>query len=363
MKKTLFLLLTILISCVSLSAQYRSNHGHFYGPRHPRVERHHPRMDRHHSMGHRANPKAPEFLKKGDKIAILSPSSVPTDLSIIDKGAAAIRNWGFEVVEGKHARSNYHTYAGTPEERVADIMWALRDPSIKAIVCSRGGYGSANCLNLLPVDTLRKYPKWIIGYSDITGFLSAEVRAGNMGIHGNMCGYLAKTGGTDQLSLYLRDMLMGKMPRYEVPGNKYNKPGKASGILIGGNMCVYGDIADTPFDFLDRAFIDGRDIILFIEEVEEPYSRIDRMFQHLILRGAMDKIKALVVGRFDGCPTSRGYNSVFEFIDEYVRPYNIPVCYDFPAGHDETWNYPLIEGCPVTLDVAKDKVTMEFNIK
>ena len=347
MKKALFLLLTILIAC-SVAAQPRPHRG-YHGPRHPRVERHHPRMDRHHRIGHRATPKAPEFLKKGDKIAILSPSSVPTDLSIIDKGAAAIRNWGFEVVEGKHARSNYHTYAGTPEERVADIMWALRDPNIKAIMCSRGGYGSANCLNLLPVDTLRKYPKWFIGYSDITGFLSAEVRAGNMGIHGNMCGYLAKTGGTDQLSLYLRDMLMGKMPRYEVPGNKYNKPGKASGILIGGNMCVYGDIADTPFDFLDRAFIDGRDIILFIEEVEEPYSRIDRMFQHLILRGAMDKIKAL------------GFK--FEFIDEYVRPYNIPVCYDFPAGHDESWNYPLIEGCPVTLDVAKDKVTMEFNIK
>lgn len=327
-----------------------------------------PRL-RPHNRGHRPphherkeTPKAPDFLKQGDTIAILSPSSVPTDLSIIDKGEAVLQGWGFKTVEGRYARTNYHTYAGTPEQRLSDIMWALRDPSIKAIVCSRGGYGSANVLNLLPVDTLKKYPKWIVGYSDITGYLSAEVRAGNMAIHGNMCGRLAETGGTDSPSLYLRDMLMGKLPRYEVPGNKYNKPGTATGILIGGNMCVYGDIADTPFDFLDRSFTDGRDIILFIEEVEEPYSRIDRMFQHLILRGAMDKIKALVVGRFDGCPPSRGYNSVFEFIDEYVKPYNIPICYDFPAGHDESWNYPLIEGCPVTLKVAKDKVTMEFNL-
>ena len=219
-------------------------------PRHhrgPRSPHHGPRM------GRIINPEAPEFLKKGDKVAILSPSSVPTDLSIIDKGAKAIQSWGFQTVEGKHARSSYHTYAGTPEERVEDIMWALRDPSIKAIVCSRGGYGAANCLNLLPLDSLKKYPKWIVGYSDITGYLSAQVRAGNMAIHGNMCGYLAKTGGTDQLSLWLRDMLMGKMPRYEVPGNELNKPGKASGILIGGNMCVYGDIADTPYDFLDRS--------------------------------------------------------------------------------------------------------------
>ena len=136
MKKTLFLLLTILISGASLQAQYRSRHGQVYGPRHPRTERHHPRMERHHRMGQEAAPVAPEFLKKGDTVAILSPSSVPTDLSIIDKGAAAIRQWGFNVVEGKHARSNYHTYAGTPEQRVADIMWALRDPSIKAIICS-----------------------------------------------------------------------------------------------------------------------------------------------------------------------------------------------------------------------------------
>ena len=329
-------------------------------PRHhrgPRSPHHGPRM------GRIINPEAPEFLKKGDKVAILSPSSVPTDLSIIDKGAKAIQSWGFQTVEGKHARSSYHTYAGTPEERVEDIMWALRDPSIKAIVCSRGGYGAANCLNLLPLDSLKKYPKWIVGYSDITGYLSAQVRAGNMAIHGNMCGYLAKTGGTDQLSLWLRDMLMGKMPRYEVPGNELNKPGKASGLLIGGNMCVYGDIADTPYDFLDRRFIDGRDIILFIEEVEEPYSRIDRMFQHLILRGVMDKIKALVVGRFDGCPPYRGYNSVPEFIAEDTRDYNIPICYDFPTGHDESWNYPLIEGCPVTIDITKEKVTMEFNVK
>ena len=309
----------------------------------------------------KATPKAPAFLKKGDKVAILSPSSVPTDLSIIDKGATALRNWGFEVVEGKHARSNYHTYAGTPEERVEDIMWALRDPSIKAIVCSRGGYGSANCLNLLPVDTLRKYPKWIVGYSDITGFLSAEVRAGNMGIHGNMCGYLAKTGGTDQLSLYLRDMLMGKMPRYEVPGNEYNKPGKASGILIGGNMCVYGDIADTPFDFLDRAFIDGRDIILFIEEIDEPYRNIDRLFNMMVKRGLLANCRGIVLGDFSGCGTDMDYASVEEMLHTYLKDYDIPVLCGFPAGHGDV-NLPLVMGAPVKINVDANGGTIDFGI-
>ena len=349
MKKAL-LLIAIIAMCGTSGVQAQHRHrGHGWGQR--MIEKKQQQL-----------PQAPAFLKKGDKVAVLSPSSVPTKLEIIDKGEEVLKQWGFEVVEGRHARTNYHTYAGTPEQRLSDLMWALRDPSIKAIICSRGGYGSANVLNLLPLDSLKKYPKWIVGYSDITGYLSAQVRAGNMAIHGNMCGRLAETGGSDQPSLWLRDMLMGNIPTYEVPGNALNHPGKASGILIGGNMCVYGDIADTPYDFLDRSFIDGRDIILFIEEVEEPYSRIDRMFQHLILRGVMNKIKALVVGRFDGCPASRGYNSVYEFIDEYVKPYNIPICYDFPTGHDESWNYPLIEGCPVTLDVTRDKVTMAFNL-
>ena len=286
MKKAL-LLIAIIALCGTSSVQAQHRHrGHGWGQR--MIEKKQQQL-----------PQAPAFLKKGDKVAVLSPSSVPTKLEIIDKGEEVLKQWGFEVVEGRHARTNYHTYAGTPEQ---------------------------------------------------------------LAIHGNMCGRLAETGGTDQPSLWLRDMLMGNIPTYQVPGNALNHPGKASGILIGGNMCVYGDIADTPYDFLDRSFIDGRDIILFIEEVEEPYSRIDRMFQHLILRGVMSKIKALVVGRFDGCPASRGYNSVYEFIEEYVKPYNIPICYDFPTGHDESWNYPLIEGCPVTLDVTRDKVTMAFNL-
>lgn len=108
--KKLFLLIVIISSVVTAGvAQHRPHHrGH--RPHHEKKE----------------NPVAPEFLKKGDKVAILSPSSVPTDLSIIDKGADVLRGWGFEVVEGRYARTNYHTYAGTPEQRVEDIMGAAR---------------------------------------------------------------------------------------------------------------------------------------------------------------------------------------------------------------------------------------------
>lgn len=309
---------------------------------------------------HSLNPIAPPFLHAGDTIALLSPSSTPKP-GVVEAGVKTLTEWGYHVVVGRHANDAWRSFAGTHEQRLADLLAALRNPSVKAIVCSRGGYGSANVLALLPLDTLRRYPKWIVGYSDITGYLSAAVRAGFMGIHANMCGRLQDTGGTDLASAYLRNLLRGKLPSYRVPAHPLNHQGVASGIVVGGNMCVFGDLAGSPYDFLDPAFTDGRDIILFIEEVGESIARIDRLVQHLRVRGTLDKVKGVIVGRFDDCPLSRGYSSVHEMVEEYLRQYDIPVCYDFPTGHDENWNYPLIEGCPATLRVTGEGVELTFN--
>ena len=308
-----------------------------------------------------ADPVAPAFLKPGDKVAILSLSSKAKP-GTIEAGTEVFRRWGYEVVVGEHAHGEWRTFAATHEDRAADLLKALRDPEVKAIISSRGGYGSANVLALIPIDTLRKYPKWIIGYSDITGYLSAEVRAGNMAIHSNMCGALKKYGGTDYASETLRNILEGKaMPSYDLPGNKWNQPGEASGIVVGGNMCVYSDLAATPYDFLDPAFTDGRDIILFIEDVGEGLARIDRMIQLLRLRGILHQVKGIIVGRFTEYQTSRGYADMNEMIHDNLKDLEIPVCYDFPVGHDESWNYPMVEGAKATLTVTKDKVTLNYH--
>lgn len=304
-------------------------------------------------------PVAPPFLRPGDKIAVISPSSTPGK-NVPGNGAAVLEQWGFTPVMGEHVLSEHRSFAGTHNQRLEDLLRALRDPEIKAIMCTRGGYGAANVLALMHPDTLKRYPKWIIGYSDITAYLSAEVSAGNMGIHANMCGRLSKTQGTDKASLTLRDMLMGIMPHYDFPGHALNHEGQARGILVGGNLSVFTDIAGSPYDFLNDDFLAQNDVILFIEDVGENFAKLDRMFHQLVLRGALSKIKALVVGRFDDCPPSRGYNDVFEMINEYVAPYGIPICYDFPTGHDEDHNYPLIEGCMVSLNITKSGVTMDF---
>lgn len=308
-----------------------------------------------------STPVAPPFLKPGDSIAVLTPSSAVKP-EYISAGMRVLRQWGYVPVLGPNARAEWRTFAGTHEQRRDDMLWALTDPSIKAIMCTRGGYGSANVLALMPDDAFSRNPKWIIGYSDISGYLSAEVRAGVMGIHASMCGHLFDTDGNDEASQMLRDILAGRPQAYTVPGHPLNNPGKAEGIVLGGNMCVVGDLAETRFDMLEKDYVADKDIILFIEEVEEPFSRIDRMLQHLRLRGLLDHVKGIIVGRFSGCKPSRGYADTHEMIYETLQHYPaIPICYDFPVGHDENWNYPLIEGCKATLTVGKDQVTLQFH--
>ena len=305
-------------------------------------------------------PVAPAPLHPGDTIAIISPGSTPKD-GVAEAGANVLKQWGFNVVIGSHAYSKHAMYAGTTGERLADFLWALRDPSVKAIVCTRGGYGSSLLLYAMDRNILTTYPKWIVGYSDITSLHSAQVRAGNMSLHANMCGALAERGANDAVNLMLRDVLLGKRPTYNVPAHPLNHMGKAAGILVGGNMAVMSNLAGSPtYDFLDRDYILGRDIILFFEDVSESMPRVISMLYQLKLKGVIDRVKGIVVGRFTDYTPGYGYTDMPQLLDEYLQGYEIPICYDFPASHDESWNYPMIEGCPVTLNVTETGVTLDF---
>lgn len=314
---------------------------------------------KHHAA---SAPVAPQALKPGDTIAIISPASAPK-AGVAEAGAKVLKQWGFNVILGNNVYRSHGMYAGTTVQRLDDLMAALRNPAVKAIMCTRGGYGSSLLLPQLPLDTLRRYPKWIIGYSDITSLHSAQVRAGNMSVHANMCGALKERGATDSLSLMLRDVLMGARPTYRVPAHRLNHPGSAQGILVGGNMAVFSNLSGSKdFDFLDRDFIEHRDVILFFEDVSESMPRVMSMLYQLKLKGALDRVKGIVVGRFtDYSKPSYGYADMNELLEEYLAAYDIPICYDFPASHDESWNYPLIEGCHVTLNVTADGTTLTFN--
>ena len=297
----------------------------------------------------------PAFLKAGDKIALLSPS-YHTPMENVEAAAAVLRDWGFEPVIGPHVGEVYRgKYAGKPKERVSDLEWALKDPSIKAILCNRGGYGTIRLVDLLPQEALSAHPKWLVGYSDITTLLEMETRAGVMSIHGTMGTHLAQTRGLDPSSTLLRDLLMGKVPAYEVPAHPENRPGHATGVLVGGNLCTFTPILGTQAD----ATL-GRDVILFIEEVGEDMSHIDRLVNTLILNGVFDRCKGIVLGEFTDCKANLDFESVEEMICSYV-PEGIPVLCGFPTGHDDV-NLPLVMGAPVTLDVTTAGASLTFGM-
>ena len=298
----------------------------------------------------------PAFLKPGDKIALLSPS-YNTPMENVEAAATVLRGWGFEPVIGAHVGEVYRgKYAGRSKERASDLEWALKDPSIKAILCNRGGYGTIRLVDLLPLEELAAHPKWLVGYSDITTLLEMENRAGVMSIHGTMGTHLAQTRGNDPSSTLMRDLLLGQVPAYRVPAHPENRPGHATGILVGGNLCTFTPILGTQAD----ATL-GRDIILFIEEVEEDMSHIDRLINTLILNGVFERCRGIVLGEFTGCKANLDFDSVEDMICSYV-PEGIPILCGFPTGHDDV-NLPLVMGAPVTLHVTAAGASLTFGME
>ena len=297
----------------------------------------------------------PQYLKAGDKIALISPSYF-TPMENVEKTADVLRNWGFEPVIGPNVGKVVDgRYAGTIAERVSDLRWALNDPEIKAIICNRGGYGTIQLIDQLSLKELAANPKWLVGFSDISTLHGLLTRAGVMSIHGTMSSFLAK-GGEDMTSILMRDLLLGRVPRYELPAHEQNITGRAHGVLVGGNICTFVPNLNTQADATA-----GRDLILFIEEVEESMHNIDRQFNILRMNGVLSRCKGIILGEFTECGSEFTYGSVEAMLRSYLKDYNIPLLCGFPGGHGDI-NLPLVMGAPVTIDVRNDGATINFNI-
>ena len=299
----------------------------------------------------------PKPLKTGDTIAVISPSSVP-DSATVAKGCATLRSWGYVPVVGAHALSSYHGFAGTADERATDLLWALRNPSIKAIICSRGGDGAVQVLQRIPLKEFRNHPKWIMGFSDVTALHSAEVTAGVMSVHCSMCDGIAMRGERDSVNMILRKLLQGDLPTYQAPAHPLNQQGESTGILVGGNFSVFCGLAGSEYDFLNRA---DEGLILFIEDTDESMTKVDRMLHQLEIRGVLSKLNGIIVGHFSKYKSpENGFADMYEMLHEYLQHYHIPVCYDFPVGHHSGKNYPMVEGCKVNLKVGQDGTLIQF---
>ena len=196
----------------------------------------------------------------------------------------------------------------------------------------------------------------MIGFSDITALLCAQARAGVKGIHGSMCYALKTYEGNDTVSQTLRRMLQGDLPTYHVAPHPLNICGKAEGIVVGGNMSVFNDLAGSDFDPL---MLD--DIILFIEDTGEGMSKVDRMLHNIEVRDLQSHIRAIIVGQFNKYKhPENGFDDMYAMLNEYLQHWHIPVCYNFLVGHAHLKNFPLLVGKNATLEVTQDGVVLRY---
>lgn len=295
----------------------------------------------------------PSFLRAGDNIHIVSPSGA-IQPGFIDGATKLLSSWGLKVTEGKYARTEYGRFSGTKDERVADLQQALDDPNVKAILCSRGGYGLAQIIDKIDFTSFAKSPKWLIGFSDITILHNAITALGIASMHGIMTKYLTELPEeSDQITSF-KNLLFGTPSNFSIKPEAENRPGRAVGKLIGGNLSVMMGMRSTPFD------LDFHNNILFIEDVGEKPYQIDRMMQSLRLSGVLKQISGLVVGQFsDYDEDPLMMQSVAEIILAAVSEYDYPVCFNFPAGHVD-YNLSLILGEQAELFVESDKVRLNY---
>ena len=297
----------------------------------------------------------PKALKKGDKIAVISPAG-SVEPSQLEKGIEMIRSKGYEPVLGKHLYtkfSNGYNYAGTEQERSDDMNWALNDKGISAIWASRGGYGCQHLISELNLKNFIKNPKWYIGYSDNTVIQSYLLKKGFASVHGQTV-KTSSFGVTEESYALIFDILDGKAPEYRIESHPFNKTGTAEGILVGGNLALIYALLGTKYAF------DCKDKILFIEDIGENFYALDRMIMSLELAGIFRKISGLIVGGMTNMgdeKENRQYEESFDefayrLISERVAKYDFPVVFGFPNGHIKD-NRPLIIGGKMNLKAGK----------
>ncbi|MDP4240315.1 MAG: LD-carboxypeptidase [Bacteroidota bacterium] len=295
----------------------------------------------------------PEFLKPSDQLRIISPSGTIYP-EYIDGAKRVLTDWGLQVSEGKYARTEYGRFAGTREERIADLQEALDDPTVQAILCSRGGYGVAQIIDKIDFSRFEKSPKWLIGFSDITILHNAITNLGIASIHGIMAKYLTEFPADSEPSVRLKKMLFGELPAYSLSAQELNKTGSSTGKLTGGNLSVLMGLRGSQYD------LKYENSILFVEDIAEKPYHIDRMMQNLRISGALGQLSGLVVGQFSDCDEDPlMMQTIQEIILNAVDGYDYPVCFNFPAGHVD-YNLPILLGEKANLSVTKERTELSY---
>jgi muramoyltetrapeptide carboxypeptidase len=270
----------------------------------------------------------PAYLKEGDVVAIISPS-YSIEAQNIDDAVKKLSSWGLKVITGRNALNKSGPFAGTDEQRLSDLQQAVDDPSIKAVLCSRGGYGASRIIDRVDFSSLKEHPRWFAGFSDITVFhLWLNKVIGMESIHSDMPLHFGTMEGEGAALSTLRDALFGNLKEVVWDG-QIHRPAKVEGEVTGGNLSILYGLTGTP------AEPDTEGKILVIEETGEYYYHIDRMLVSLRLAGKLDRLAALVVGGMADISDSASPwgKNIEDTVIDVVKDKDYPVLFGFPAGH------------------------------
>jgi len=293
----------------------------------------------------------PEKLKIGDKIGIISPARKIT-LNELDPAIKTIESWKLKVELGSNLFEVDNQFSGTIEQRSTDLQTMIDDDSIKAILCARGGYGTVQIIDNIDFSKLKNNPKWIVGYSDVTVLHSHLNKLGIASLHATMP-INFKTNAKESLAS-LKNGLFGNENNILCGPHPFNKFGKVEAEVVGGNLSILYSLLGSNSD------VDTDGKILFIEDLDEYLYHIDRMMMNLKRNGKFTKLKGLVVGSMSDMNdnTIPFGKTAEEIILEYIKEFNFPVCFNFPAGHLDD-NRTLVFGKECTLEINENGVILK----
>ena len=309
-------------------------------------------------------PIKPPRLNHGDTIGIVAPASAPIDAKAIDRSVKVLQSLGFKVKLGKHLRKKQGFLAGSDEERLGDLMSMFRDPEVKAILCVRGGYGTARLLPLLDYKVIRANPKIFVGYSDITSLHCAFLKKANLvTFHGPMLhsDFCKKDMPDFTLQSFLNTLTQpyaaGSICKTYHGKISVLRRGKASGRLLGGNISLLCTTLGTPYQ---PSF---KKKILFLEDLDEAPYRFDRMLTHLLNAGVLQQVAGVAVGLNRNCidPQAKKrkqyWQTVEDVLKERLAPLKVPVVAGLPFGHVPL-NATLPMGVQAELDGTNGDLTI-----
>lgn len=288
-------------------------------------------------------------LKQGDSIGIIAPAG-PVSPPELQPSIDFLQNKGFLVFESEHLYNKQDYLAGNDDQRLADLHSMFDDKNIKAIFCARGGYGTLRLLDKIDYELIRRNPKIIVGYSDITALLiSIHIKTGLITFHGPIIKGLINHGDNNINSL-LELISSGEIAKYALSEGQVLRKGKKRGTFIGGNLSLLCSLLGTQF----MPSLKGN--ILFIEERGEPLYRIDRMLTQLKLSGQLDRVGGIIAGSFIECGDIADINRML--LD--ILPDDCPLYSGFPIGHGVN-NRSVPFGIEVVFDTIKKRLEFVDN--